>query len=390
MRVLQLFDWYLPSTLSWVSRLMAHLQEVELTVAAPWIVKNQFYLPQLRYLQFPVQIPGLLEPASEWQYPVLQRLIARSQRFLPSYRWWLESRLRRRPPDILHAHFGPTGCLYLPLAQKLGRPLVVTFYGFDYEKLLNHRPVFRRKYRQLFDGAARVIAASPTGCRALEALGCPPDKLAIVRPSPDLTRFPFFQKIKPCGRLNLVQVATVTGKKGHLTTLDAFRRALQRCPNLNLTLAGEKQDPGLVRRLEQFIRQHRLESRVRWLGPLDHACMAAFLAQFDAFIHPSCRTADGDHEATPVVLLEAQAVGLPVLATRHFDLADEVQHGHTGLLVEENDAAGLAADIEEFYSMEKEEFARFQKNARRWVEQNFTVQASARDLETIYRELCGG
>ncbi len=385
MRVLHLFDWYLPSTLSWVSRLLAHLPEA--AVAAPWIVKNQFYHPQLRYWKFPLQFSGLLEPVSEFDLPGWQRLFARSQRFFPSYRWWLEGQLRHDPPDILHAHFGPTGCLYLPLAQKLKRPLVVTFYGFDYEKLLNHRPVFRRKYRQLFAGASRVVAASPTGCRALEALGCPSEKLRIVRPSPDLALFPFFSKNKLPGQLNLVQVATFTAKKGHLTTLEALKLALPHCPNLHLTLAGEQQDKSLVRRLKQFIREQHLEKNVSWLDPVHHAGMANFLSRFDAFIHPSCRTADGDHEATSVVLLEAQAVGLPVLATRHFDLADEVRHGHSGLLVAERDAAGLAAAIQTFYFMENREYTRFQTNARKQVEAQFTVQTSAAALQSVYREL---
>lgn len=385
MRILHLFDWYLPSTLSWISRLLVHLQDVE--VAAPWIVRNQFYHSQLPYWQFPLQISGLLEPVSEWEFPGWQRLFARSQRFFPAYRWWLGKQVRHNPPDILHAHFGPTGCLYLPLAQKLERPLVVTFYGFDYEKLLNHRPVFRQKYRQLFAGASRVLAASPTGCQALAALGCPPEKLRIVRPSPDLALFPFFLKNKTAGRLNLVQVATFTEKKGHLTTLKALKRALPNCPNLHLTLAGEQQDKLLVRLLKQFIREHNLEQNVRWLDPVQHAEMATFLSQFDAFIHPSCRTADGDHEATPVVLLEAQAVGLPVLATRHFDLADEVRHGHSGLLVDEGDDAGLAKAIQKFYFMENREYTRFRTNARKQVELQFTVQSSAAALRAVYLEL---
>lgn len=385
MRVLHLFDWYLPSTLSWVGRLLLHLQHAE--VAAPWIVRNQFYHSQLRFWQFLLQFPGMLEPRSEWEFPSWQRLFARSQRFFPSYRWWLEQQLRHDPPDILHAHFGPTGCLYLPLAQKLGRPLVVTFYGFDYEKLLNRRPVFRRKYRQLFAGASRVIAASPTGCQALEALGCPPEKLRVVRPSPDLALFPFCSKNKLPGELNLVQVATFTEKKGHLTTLEALKLALSSCPNLHLTLAGEEQDKSLVRRLKRFMRAHNLEQNMRWLNPVPHTEMATFLAQFDAFIHPSCRTADGDHEATPVVLLEAQAVGLPVLTTRHFDLADEVRHGRSGLLVDERDAAGLAEAIQTFYLMGSPEYTRFRTNARKQVEANFTVQSSAAALRAVYLEL---
>ncbi len=384
MRVLHLFDWYLPSTLSWVSRLLLHLQETDVSVGAPWIVQNQFCLPQFQYHRFPFQAPGIFDPVSETQFPFWRWTLTRSQRFLPTYPLWLGRHLQHDPPDILHAHFGPTGCLYLPLAKKLDRPLVVTFYGFDYQKLLHHRPVFRKKYRELFAQAARVVAASPIWQRELEAMGCPPEKIAVVRPSPDLTQFPFATRTKHPGRLQLVQVATFTPKKGHLTTLEAVRLARPDCPNLHLTLAGEPHDPVLARQVRAFIRQHQMEHCVTWLDPIDHQQMAAFLAQFDAFIHPSQRTPDGDHEAVCVVLLEAQATGLPVLATRHYDIPDEVQHTQTGFLVAEGDAPALAEAIRTLYNMGNEPYQVLSHNARTWVEQTFEVQQSARQLHAIY------
>lgn len=388
MKILHLFDWYLPSTLSWVSRLLPHLSaEAEIQVAAPWIVQNRFYDSRFRYFVFPPQRWFFPKITRERQFPRAQKWFARMQRRLPVYPLWLEKQLRRDPPDLLHAHFGPTGCLYLPLAQKLDRPLMVTFYGFDYQKLLNRRPVFRKKYRDLFDRAARVVAASPTGCRALESLGCPPEKLAVVRPAPELARFPFAKRKKEPGRLRLVQVATFTPKKGHLTTLEALRLALPDCPNLRLTLAGEKYDAALVRQVRAFIVRARLEPHVDWLGAVPHDGMAQFLAGFDAFIHPSRTASDGDHEATPVALLEAQATGLPVLATTHFDLPDEVLHGRGGLLVPEDDARGLAAAIRRFYDMKNTEYQQFSQNARDHVVANFDIGQSAQALLALYRQV---
>ncbi|MCC6460273.1 MAG: glycosyltransferase family 4 protein [Saprospiraceae bacterium] len=386
MRVLHLFDWYLPSTLSWVSRLLWHLPDTEPWVAAPWILNNAFREPQWRYFTFPPQRWWFPDLHTEGQHARAQYLFTRSQRFLPSYRYWLAQQVQHDPPDVLHAHFGPTGCLYLPLAKQLKRPLVVTFYGFDYRKLLLHRPVFREKYKVLFAGAARVLAASPKGCQALEDLGCPPEKLSVVRPSPDLSHFPFAERHKPAGRLRLLQAATITAKKGHLTTLEALQMVVQQYP-VHLTLAGEPYDTGLVRQIRQFIAQHGLEAQVDWVGPVPHAGMAAFFGRFDAFVHPSCTAPDGDHEATPVVLLEAQASGLPVLATHHFDLADEVAHGHSGWLVPEGDAAALAEAMRMFCLMPDQEYQGFSRNARAWVEQGFQVQQSALALRKIYQEL---
>lgn len=404
MRVLHLFDIYLPSTLSWVAQLLDSLQEVEVEIGSPWMVRNQFFNPKFKHHIFPPQrllvrrnsVPtralpeqrsGVHLPATEFDFPFWQKLFTASQRRLPMYPFFLEKNLQNAPPDLLHAHFGPTGCLYLPLAKKLNRPLVVTFYGFDYSKLPNLRPVFREKYRQLFAEVAKVVAASEVGCEKLKSMGCPAEKLAVVPPSPRIEAFPFFERKKTARQLRLVQVATFTPKKGHLTTLEAFRLALKDCPDLHLTLAGEQQDKALVSRLRDYIATHRLEDNITWLDFIGHHDMAGFLRQFDAFIHPSCHAPDGDHEATPVVLLEAQATGLPVLATDHFDLPNEVLHERTGLLAPEGDAQVLAAHIRRFYFMENAEYQQFSQNARHHVEQNFDVKNSAQKLRTLYESL---
>lgn len=389
MKVLHLFDVYLPSTLSWVAQLLDSLEDVEVEVGSPWMVRNKFFKPKFKYYAFPPQRWFFPKPASEFDFSFWQKLFTASQRRLPTYPFFLEKILKNTPPDILHAHFGPTGCLYFPLAKKLNRPLVVTFYGFDYSKLPNLRPVFREKYRQLFAGAAKVIAASEVGCEKLKGMGCPLEKLAVVPPSPRIEAFPFFERKKNSGQLRLAQVATFTAKKGHLTTLEAFRLALPDCPNLHLTLAGERQDKALTQRLREYISTHRLEEKITWLDFVPHHDMAGFFQKFDVFIHPSCHAPDGDHEATPVVLLEAQATGLPVLATEHFDLPNEVLHGQTGLLAPEGDAQVLAEHIRRFYFMEHMEYQVFSRNARCHVEQNFNVKNSALRLQNLYQEITG-
>ncbi|MCS6927973.1 MAG: glycosyltransferase family 4 protein [Saprospiraceae bacterium] len=387
MRVLHLFDYYLPTTLNWVSYLLQHLKEVQLEIGAPWIIEGEFWRSSFRAYRYPFQVPGLLTARSEADFPLLRKLFSRSQRILPTYAHWLAGRLSAAPPDILHAHFGPVGCLYASLARRLRRPMVVTFYGFDYERILRIQPALRQAYQRLFDQAARLIVASPFGSACLNALGCPLEKIAIVPPSPDLSVFLFQKKAKPIGRLHLVQAATFTPKKGHLTTLEAVRIARSRCPGLRLTLAGERYDLRLYRQVLHFLDKHQLRDWVTILGPVAHRQMPAFLARFDAFIHPSQRAADGDHEASPVALLEAQATGLPVLGTRHADLPLLVAHEQTGLLVEEGDAQALAEAIQRFHDMESSEYEVFAQSARSHVEKHYDVRRSAELLKVVYKDL---
>ncbi len=387
MRVLHLFDYYLPTTLNWVSYLLRALPEGWVEVGAPWIIRGALWYPSFRAYRNPLQIPPFWNARAEEAFPRIRHLLTRSQRFLPTYAYWLAGRLHADRPDVLHAHFGPVGCRYLALAQRLRRPLVVTFYGFDYEKILNNRPSFRQKYRRLFESAAYLVVASAFGAERLHAIGCPIHKIAIVPTGLDLSVFVFRRRKKPAGKLRLLQVATFTPKKGHLTTLEAFRLARARCPGLHLTLAGERLDARLCRQVSDYLRTHHLEDAVSWIGTIAHEQMPAFLTEFDAVIHPSQRAADGDHEASPLALIEAQAVGLPVLSTRHADIPLLVAHERTGLLVPEGDAAALADAVRRFYEMDDEAYQAFASRARAHVEAHFDVRRSAQRLRQLYESI---
>jgi glycosyltransferase involved in cell wall biosynthesis len=85
---------------------------------------------------------------------------------------------------------------------------------------------------------------------------------------------------------------------------------------------------------------------VSFVGVKPYSEMQDAFARADALIQPSRTTGDGDTEGGhPAIVLEAQAQGVPVLATRHADIPMIVQHGRTGVLVAENDEAALAQAI---------------------------------------------
>ena len=109
------------------------------------------------------------------------------------------------------------------------------------------------------------------------------------------------------------------------------------------------------------------------------------LEGYDVFIHPSCYADDRDCEGgAPVVLLDAQATGMPVIATRHCDIPDEVVHQKTGMLSNEKDIVGLAQSIEYFYNIDDRMFQAFSNNARNHVEENYNIVENSKNLRSIY------
>jgi colanic acid/amylovoran biosynthesis glycosyltransferase len=387
MRVLHLFDEYLPTTLSWVNSLLAHLPDVCIEVGGAWQVADR---PDAWVAQ---RVPNAWQrrvgwgAAREFEAPRVRSFFLKMQRYWPQYRHQLARQLGSRPPDLIHAHFGPIGCLYQPLAARWDVPLVVSFYGFDYTKTPQTRPIFFKKYQKLFDAAACVVAASEAGGEVLERLGCPPDKIAVIRPSIVPTDFEYAQRPASAVRTRLVQVASMTEKKGFDTTLDAFRLAVQTRPDLHLTLAGERVERAVVQQVAQRLQAPELAGCVDWLDPVPHHQVGQFLDRFGGFVHPSRYARSGDHEDTPVIILEALAVGLPVLTTPHFGIKSQVLDGYNGYVTPEGDTVALARSMLRLADLSADEYDRLRRQARQHVEVHFDVRQAATRLRATYAQV---
>ena len=158
---------------------------------------------------------------------------------------------------------------------------------------------------------------------------------------------------------------------------------------MSLTLVGK--DPEGVRSgLQQLVRDHGLEDKVLFIDGIDFSRLHSFLRNFQVFIHPSKYGCMMDSEGgAPIVLLDAQATGMPVLASLHCDIPEEVLDGITGILVPENDHEALADAIETFYRMDEPVYLAYGERARRHVENNYDAVKCAAKLKEMYQEALG-
>lgn len=382
MRVLHCFDKYLNSTMNWAYHAIRHTPGVQPLIAAPLIVHNQYFDATFEYLHSRWQWQ---RPSDEWSFSTLQRVVARLLRD----RYWTSvfNKLEQIRPPIVHAHFASVGCAVMEQASQKGLPLITSFYGADYERLPHIRPEFKKRYRRLFELASLLVCEGEHGASILASMGCPESKIRVVRLGISPKTIPFLHREKLPGQLRLLQAATMVEKKGFMSTLEAFRLALPTCPHLHLTLAGEQVDKKLAHAMRRYIAVHALDKHITWLDFIDNRQFHAFLGNFDAFIHPSCYASDRDCEGgAPIVLLDAQATGLPVIATSHCDIPSEVVHEQTGLLTPERDIKGLAASIVRFYQMNDPDFQQYSRRARLHVEQFYDVRKTGTHLLQLYHE----
>jgi glycosyltransferase involved in cell wall biosynthesis len=108
--------------------------------------------------------------------------------------------------------------------------------------------------------------------------------------------------------------------------------------------------------------------------------ISRLLGAVDIFVLPSL------NEALPIVILEAMAVGLPVVATRVGGVPEIVQDGATGLLVAPGDEAGLLAALNRL-AEDTALRAKLADAGRKQVRAQFTIEQMVRNLEIIYEEL---
>lgn len=242
--------------------------------------------------------------------------------------------LGRIAPDIVHAHYSVT---HGAIAVLTGRqPVVVTLWGSDL--LRGDRPVGfvgRRINRFVLRRAAATTAAS----RFMAAIG-----ESVVGDGRPVRHIPFgvdteaFRPAQdPSDRPFTVGfVKSFEAKYGVGVLVEAFSRMLERVPDARLVLVGAGSRQA---RLERLIERLGLSDRVDIPGRIPNDRVPAVMAGFDVLANPS------RSEAFGVVLLEASACGIPVVATRVGGTAETVIDGVTGLLVPVDDPEAIAGAL---------------------------------------------
>ncbi len=183
----------------------------------------------------------------------------------------------------------------------------------------------------------------------------------------------------PDGAPTIMLPARLTRWKGHAAMLEAFARLPQR--DACLVLVGA--DQGRVRfRRELIARAEALgiADRVRLVGLCDDMPAALMLA--DVVVNPSL-----EPEPFGRTVIEAQAMGRPVVVADHGGTAETVEHGVTGWRVPPGDAAALAAAVDEALRLSPAERAALGARARASVCQNYTTAAMQQATLDVYREL---
>lgn len=247
--------------------------------------------------------------------------------------------LRRFQPDVTHVHEPAVPLVSLAVTLRGPQPIVGTFHAWSDRDAAYRlaRPLARAAAGRL---AARVAVSRPAVDYHSRALGVPAGTFRVIPNGVDVARFrsgrPIPELVKD-GAPTLLFVGRLEARKGLEQLVRAFVRLKRQRPTLRLLVVGD----GPERARCQQLLTARLRADVLFLGQVDEEDKPRFHASADLFVAPNL-----GGESFGMVLLEAMAAGLPVVASDIPGFRSVIRDGVEGRLVPPGNVAALAEAVD--------------------------------------------
>ena len=296
--------------------------------------------------------------------------------------------LKRSRPALVHAHFGVEASTASRIAQALDVPLLVTLHGYDVNIArewweTGHAGRSMRRYpARLLELSRRSNVAFLAVSEAIREraidYGIPEIKISVHYIGVDCARF------RPTGRpiaqrdRRVLFVGRLVEKKGCEYLIRAFARVQQAVPESSLIIVG---DGALRESLTQEARA--LGVRAEFRGECTGEQVQREFALARVFCLPSVTAANGDAEGFGLVVLEAQASGVPVVTSARGGAVEGLADGRTGYAVRERDVDALTERLIELL-INDDIATSFSEAGRRFAVDNFELSRCTDALETIY------
>lgn len=239
--------------------------------------------------------------------------------------------LRGFEPDLVHVHepFTPSASMFAALASSV--PVVATFHAYLERSVLQRavRPLASVISRSISIGIAVSNAAAEFAGRVTDL------PMRIIPNGVETERFRAAAAPRRGTANTIAWVGRLDPQKGFPVFLEAFSRMAPHRPDLRAVIAGAGTDTSALDRLDADVR-----GRLSLLGAVPNSDLPPVLHGADVFAAPAT-----GQESFGIVLVEAMAAGVPVVASDIAGYREVVRAGESGLLVPPGDAAALAVAL---------------------------------------------
>ncbi len=284
--------------------------------------------------------------------------------------------------DIIQCHFGQNGNFVVRLKNIFtGGKLVTTFHGHDIRYGIGEGG---QVYNGLFKSGDLILACSDYSYGHLLSFGSDPAKTMMHPAGIDIKKYAFQPKTLsgPPGDVTLLSVARLVKEKGLEYGIETVYLLKKKKPLLKMQYLIIGGGP-LEKKLRELCAQLDISENVRFLGWMNQDEVIEKMREADIFLLPSIA------EANPVVLMEARATGLPVVATSVGSIPEVIADGLSGFLVPPGDPGALAERLGCLTGNPalRREMGR---QGRKFVEEKHDIDKLNRRLVEIYEALLSG
>jgi glycosyltransferase involved in cell wall biosynthesis len=288
----------------------------------------------------------------------------------------LQRFIRIKNIHVIHANTRVTQVMAWVLHKTTQRPYLSTCHGFFKTRLT----------RRLFPfwGQTVIAISEPVKEHLEKDFKVDPQQIAFITNGLDLGKFlPFREDYRRekrkmlgfDGHLLIGIIARLSDVKGHAVLIEAMEEVVRQKSNAKLLIVGEGKEE---QNLRQLVARLNLNNCIYFYPVMNKAM--DFLEIFDVFVMPSLQ------EGLGLSVMEAQACGLPVVASNVGGLPSLIEHEKTGLLVPSQDPAALAKAILELLNDRNKALA-LGKEARKFIEANFSSRVMVEKTEKVYERL---
>ncbi len=280
--------------------------------------------------------------------------------------------IRREDIEVIHAHSRVPAWVAFMASRRSGAAFITTAHGYYSRHIFSY---------MMGAGKFTIVPSSVIGKHMMEKFGVPFENIRLIPSSIDLEKYEFRQ---PPDKSRTDFIIGVVGRlapiKGQLFFLKAMAKVARSMPFVKAWIVGGV-SPGKDNYLEElqvWARRLGLSHCVQFLG--NRRDIPQVLSKLDLLVMPSVT-----QEAFGRVIVEAQACGVPVIASKVGGVVEIIDDDSSGLLVSAKDYDELAAAI--LKVLKNSNLAcRFAQEGRKKVEEKFSLEKTAGKVLDVYRQ----
>lgn len=279
--------------------------------------------------------------------------------------------------------------LFVAVARLFGRTLYLHLHGGGLVRVYaDADPVLRFVIRWAFRSADQVWALTPGIARGLEGM-VPDGRLRVVEnvasnPNGISTSRSGGKSgdrgARQTGTFRVLHISNLIPEKGCLDLLDAISYLADRAAGWHITIAGDTYDHSFRRFVERRAREVSGPAAVEILPALEGSAKREALGSTDAFVLPTRYQFEGQ----PLVILEAMASGVAIVATRHAGIPETVRDGKEALLVPPANSEAIGSALERI-AADANLRSSLGRAARERYERSYRPERLVEDLAALLR-----